>query len=1080
MPLNNLKLISAGAGSGKTYRLTQEMSELLTSGQARPGGIIATTFTKRAAAELRERVRVKLLREGMSKEANELKNALIGTVHGLGVKLLRRFAFEAGVSPQVDIIAEEDHQRLFNLSMANVIDVARIDEIEGLCENLALSIDGEKYNWRKEVLRLVEVIRGNNFDGATIAKSKQLSWESLAKLLPPVTPSISADQFRGRLEIALKETIAALKANEDIDATKKTQTARQTLRRYLGQLQRKGSLPWYHLCKLARFEKEVGAKSRECVEQVVKIGELHPALEAFQHDMKRYQDLLFDCAEAAIAEYDRYKKQRGRIDYTDMEVLVLRLLDHPSVRETLSRELDLLMVDEFQDTSPIQLAVFLRLSELASQSVWVGDPKQSIYGFRGAEPRLMAAVMNANGPMDTANIQKNSWRSREDIVYACNALFSKAFHDIPEAAVVLNPVRTRSGSKFAPNESPQLSERSAIMHWHFELEGKGRISQGWHKEVTAKAIREMLDNPPPILPKGATEERTLLPGDIAILCRSNYACVAMAEALAKQGIPAAIARNGLLQTAEATLLLACLKYLLNASDSLSVAEILLLGSRHNLPDIIDSRLDHLEVLEGKKEDERINGWAKDDPLIQFLDELRTTTVEHATSEMLNLLLERLELRRVIVAWGDGEQRLSNVDELRRLAVAYEDNCHRQHRAASLGGYLLYLDGLLRNDKDAQGASDRMDAVNVLTYHRSKGLEWPTVIAMDLEQKLRADVWGMAVVAEDEEVDLSKPLAGRWLRYWVNPYGKLTGGVPWLEAMAESEWQTESTENATAEEARLLYVGFTRARDYLILPTNKNGAPWLDRAFARGGGTVPVLSPDSTDAPFDWGGHEVNKALQTWTEPRNLPSDKLQHTPVPFITGLRPGRKLFKDQFVSEDWLLKHFPDREVADRLTYYPPTPPDPANDERLLGQCIANFLQGKPHEISDDLALERAAGLVQNYLPGGEVHPEEMLAQSKAFSQWMEQTYPGAKLQQRVTLDYQTAEKRVTIVPDWIVELNAEEVAVVVNVYQTGKQFEQQLPVYLAHLAMTQDALKGLKSKIVREAWLHVPVVGGMFRMA
>jgi hypothetical protein len=299
-------------------------------------------------------------------------------------------------------------------------------------------------------------------------------------------------------------------------------------------------------------------------------------------------------------------------------------------------------------------------------------------------------------------------------------------------------------------------------------------------------------------------------------------------------------------------------------------------------------------------------------------------------------------------------------------------------------------------------------------------------------------------------------------------------------MAESDWQTESTENATAEEARLLYVGFTRARDYLILPTTKNGAPWLDRAFARGGGTVPVLSPDTTDAPFDWNGKEVNKSLQTWTEPRHLPSAQLQYTPVPFITGLRPGRKTYKDQFVSEDWLLKHYPDREVADRLTYYTPTPPDPANDERLLGQCIANFQQGKPHERPDDLALERAAGLVRSYLPGGEVLPDEMLEQNRAFFQWMDQTYPGADLLQRVSMDYRTAEKRVTISPDWIVALNAEEVAVVVNVYQTGKQFEQQLPVYLAHLALTQDAVKGLMGKVVREAWLHVPVIGGMFRMA
>ncbi|MEL7163384.1 MAG: UvrD-helicase domain-containing protein, partial [Bacteroidota bacterium] len=380
------------------------------------------------------------------------KNALIGTVHGLGVKLLRRFAFEAGVSPRVDIIAEEDHQRLFNLSMAAVIHLDRIERIEALCDKLGLSRDGEKYNWRKDVLRLVEIIRGNNFGPEIIEKSKRQSWQSLAKFLPPVAASPTPEQYKNRLAIALTETAAVLTANE-ADGTKKTASAANYLRKLHGQLRRKGYLPWYEYLKLARFTKEVGAKSRELVDAVVELGELHPASAAFQDDLKAYQDLLFDCARDAIAEYDQYKKKRGRIDYTDMEVLVLGLLDHPGVRTTLGRELDLLMVDEFQDTSPIQLAVFLKLSELAGQSVWVGDPKQSIYGFRGAEPRLMATVMAATGPMDPANIQKNSWRSREDIVYACNALFTKAFPDTPEAAVVLEPVRTRTGGKFAPAES---------------------------------------------------------------------------------------------------------------------------------------------------------------------------------------------------------------------------------------------------------------------------------------------------------------------------------------------------------------------------------------------------------------------------------------------------------------------------------------------------------------------------------------------------------------------------------------------------------------------------------------------------
>ncbi len=146
--MDNLKIISAGAGSGKTYRLTHEMVGLLKTG-VRPSGIIATTFTKKAAAELQERVRVSLLEEGMTEAADELTNALIGTVHGLGVKLLRRFAFEAGVSPQVDIIADEDHQLMFNQSLATVLTEERVQTMEHLSDRLGLN-KRDFYDWRKE------------------------------------------------------------------------------------------------------------------------------------------------------------------------------------------------------------------------------------------------------------------------------------------------------------------------------------------------------------------------------------------------------------------------------------------------------------------------------------------------------------------------------------------------------------------------------------------------------------------------------------------------------------------------------------------------------------------------------------------------------------------------------------------------------------------------------------------------------------------------------------------------------------------------------------------------------------------
>ncbi|NJC25105.1 UvrD-helicase domain-containing protein [Neolewinella antarctica] len=1080
MAFDNLKLISAGAGSGKTYRLTEELSALLTAGDVKPSGIIATTFTKRAAAELRERVRVKLLREGMSREANELKNALIGTVHGLGVKLLKRFAFEAGVSPQVDIIADQDHQRLFNLSMASAIEVDDIERIEALCERLSLSRDGEIYNWRRDVLRLVEVLRGNNFSPEDIQRSKTKSWTSLQAFLPEVNTKVTDEQFRNRLKIALTETIAALESN-DADSTKTTQGGISILKRLHFTLKRGDNLPWAELATLANFAKKVAVKSKDRIALVTEIGELHAALPAFQDDLRDYIYYTFDFADRAIREYDTYKKARGRIDYTDMEVLVLDLLGNPMVEATLRDELDLLIVDEFQDTSPIQLALFLKLSKLAKKSIWVGDPKQSIYGFRGAEPRLMKAVMDATGPIKPENIQTKSWRSRQDIVHACNAIFTKGFPEIAEEAVVLEPVRLHAGNEELNKaaESPELAERSGIIHWSFKLEGKARYSKDWFADVTAKGVAEMLANPPLIIPKDGGGERRLIAADIAVLCRTNYECVRFAKALANQGINAAIARTGLLSTAEATLLLACLKYLLNSNDNLAVAEILLFGSRESLPDIIDHRLNYLEVAQsGEKTGHR---WAVENKLLIQLNELREITGEYSSNELINILLERLDLRRIMVAWGDGEQRLANIDEMRRLAVEYEDNCHRQHRAASLPGYFLYLDGLKRGDGDKQGAGERPDAVNILTYHRSKGLEWPAVITMQLDQKPRADVWGMAVVPETETVDLEDPLANRWIKYWVQPYGRLSSGVPWLDALAESQWQEAATESELAEETRLLYVGMTRARDYLIMPTAKPGAPWLDRVFQRGGGLVPVLDPESNDAPFNWRGNEVHKELKRWTEPRNIPGQPLSYREVPFIDGPRPGRRDYLAAGTDLAWLLDRYAARTLAGGEVYHTLPEIDPEVNARIYGQAIAAFLAGDIPTLPTDLREERAQELLNSYLPTSPVPVTNLIQQADAFAAWTAGKGARSPVQRSEQLQATIDGRLIDLTADWLISTPAGSI-LIKDVHLPLKTFEEQddqRKLYGAELALLDELVGQVTGAVPHHAYLHLPLAGKLFAL-
>jgi ATP-dependent helicase/nuclease subunit A len=261
MKLDRLKIISAGAGSGKTYRLTQEMVALLQSGQVKASGIIATTFTRKAAAELKERVRIKLLEDGLHTQADELTNALIGTVHGLGVKLLRRFAFAAGVSPSVDILPEEQQQQMFNQSLAAVLTLALLEDMDRLNDRLGLTKRHSFYDWRREVRQLVDIARANDFSAADLQYSREQSWRSFQEFLPPVDGRTENDAHH-ELQTTLQATIDTLEAGED--QTKKTATAVDKLRASLRELELRGYLHWHQWAALGKLS--VGAKSRETIE----------------------------------------------------------------------------------------------------------------------------------------------------------------------------------------------------------------------------------------------------------------------------------------------------------------------------------------------------------------------------------------------------------------------------------------------------------------------------------------------------------------------------------------------------------------------------------------------------------------------------------------------------------------------------------------------------------------------------------------------------------------------------------------------------------------------------------------------
>lgn len=963
----DLKIISAGAGSGKTYTLTEQMADLLSpkdgqEAQVRASGIIATTFTNKAAAELKERVRVKLLQKGLTEQADELGNAMIGTVHAIGVQLLKRFAFEAGVSPEVDIVADTDQQTIFNRSLANVISLERVQEIEILGEKLGFNKSARnRRDWRRDLKQLTDLARSNNFDLATLEESKLYSIKSFFELLPDPSER-PASYFNTELQRLLQQTVNDVEENDD--TTKGKVTLLSNLRGMLNTLKNRGFINWYDWARIGKLK--VPKKSREDVEELQEFAAEHIKHPDFHAQIKSYVSLLFDTAIAVLQEYEAYKKVRGLIDYIDMEVLILKLLEHPLVQEVLEDEIDLLLVDEFQDTNPIQLEIFLQLSEIANKSIWVGDPKQSIYGFRGAAPDLMRAVMDS-----TTNIENltHSWRSRQDLVNLSNGLFLAAFGDeMPNEKVAIERIALKTADPYVKEkESPDLG--IAAQHWHFTYEGSRMPGSPWFEQCIASRIGEILEENWQVRIKDSNDVRPLEAGDIAVLCRSNHLCQTVATSLNKEGLKASISRDGLLQTAEASLLLACLRYILNKHDALAIAEILLLTQEKNMEDIIANRLGYLEQLDKATQGGR-EAWGHDSPDILELQELRYKSKELSATEIVNSVIEQLDLRRKIAAWSNEQQRLDNIDALRKLALDYEATCQRLHSAATLGGFLLWLDGLAKEGLDEQGKGAGKDAVNVLTYHKSKGLEWPVVICHSLMDNLRENIWGFRIVRTPntpEEIDIKQPLANRLLCYWINPYADQKQKTTLEETVNNHPARLKAKQEALAEEARLLYVGITRARDYMIFPTApKKPTKWLNRVYHKGQEDQPSLETYGEHAMWDWGKTPIPMKIKHYAYEVNRPTTVVVPMAIEYLEARAGAQDHFQATSIEQAQSL--FPNLDFrlgAPRM--FSKVLPRLEAEELSFAQVqavLATFIQAdNPSVLEEEKRLNMARNLLEQH---------------------------------------------------------------------------------------------------------------------
>jgi len=357
---------------------------------------------------------------------------------------------------------------------------------------------------------------------------------------------------------------------------------------------------------------------------------------------------------------------------------------------------------------------------------------------------------------------------------------------------------------------------------------------------------------------------------------------------------------------------------------------------------------------------------------------------------------------------------------------YEETCRFRQTGASTLGLLLYLKALSGLDEgDKQSSEEYEDAVTISTYHRAKGREWPVVVLGDLEKGGRAGCLcrGAHIVSGEEEFDLADPLKDRWIRYWPWPYGGLSKGAPLYEELKASPEEDLAVLRETREMQRLLYVGFTRPRDILILPARKTQSEpsWLKSLDAEV--SLPI-DDDEGEAIRSFGsGGNLRSRLRRLTEPGDQRA-ALIHSSRWFARpeGDPPERNPL---FIAPS-SLKGGKDEGTAAAATEgksinlgdpIKAKAPKEAGDSPF-GNAVHAFFAADRQEMPKDKRLEIARRSLTSFDVVSAAAPEDLITAADRLYKYCGEEWPEGKLWRELPVECRKGEQIVKGIADLVIE--------------------------------------------------------------
>ena len=787
--------VTAGAGAGKTTVLVDRFVTIARDPEVGPGRILAITFTKKAAMEMKERAIRRFEAAGEVELRRATEAAYISTVHGFAERILRERPFDARIDPAFEVITDYDRELWIQGTLQEMYGR---EDLRSFAGRLKREFKG---GWRvfslvREVARLMrEGPKSARLEAAVIGDDER----SVALAME------RARQVAAGAEASMLECMVALEPMLDGARYKSQKGLYQEAMQYLAAVRacmsaKSSSAAPPDTWASTRFTGQIHGDEREPIKallQSIKQGAATasfsdwPAQEQLERELLPLKRAIYSAAELIDRSYAAHKRAIGALDFHDLQARAAELLaGNAAVREEYAQRFKHILLDESQDTDELQHSIIESLRTPSNTLFMVGDPKQAIYEFRGANPDVFQAAVSRLPAEDRLQLPEN-FRSRREVISLINGfgtpLLAEQFVKIDgradygetalddvavdmicaEQAAIPGTKRCEPVSAARPREAAAVAERIVAL-----LQG-------------GCTVRD---------PEAPTVEWVpLRPKHVAILFRTRTAIPYFERALAERGVPyVTAAGQGFYDRAEVLDCIMMLRIIAQPLDDLALAAVL----RSPFVGASDADLWRLRQPAAAARPSLWRAVQGDSALAAFAEAfvaLRLRMRGRPASVALEDAIRTFGYEASVAAHADGPAMLANLAKLRRQV-------RDMGSASALEAYdeMERTRELMSSEATAPlvGAAD--DVVVLTTIHQAKGLEWPVVCLPNLQS------------ASKGSTDLFSARHGTLLCKAIDGSGDEQ--LP----MSLSGIVAEIARRGEAEERRLLYVALTRARERLIL------------------------------------------------------------------------------------------------------------------------------------------------------------------------------------------------------------------------------------------------------------------------